>query len=570
MIVYPDKKKYINIKKKDFSILNNSKKKKPPLSKKNGKIIYKTIYLNTQNKDKMNNLINTNKKINGIMNKKNILNLSNINKNHYYNNSIENELKKNSPLFSIKNFKKNFINNYYANYYDINNNNYFFNLYNSSTSQNSKYKGRNPGINKNFYKNINDRKLTFNSRNINLNKTMNTNIYKNDSIINDIDDYSDRDYLNTSVTIEMMKSYRNKLLIEFLKYLKKFYINYYKKYFILFINKLKSLPLKKSSKKFIYSKKIQKTKAKISTKKISKTLKVEKKIDKIKMQKNKIFINRRNNSLDKSLNLSHKKIDGSNIVSKIINNQTNELLNGKIRNIFLDSSFLKEVNNEQDNQITESLTYKDNKNINEKLNKQIISNNNNDKKENENYNREIKLFLGFKDEFKNGNDNKSSLEGKIYIRNNYIIFNENNKIKDNVINKDNKIYNISNLVNSFSIICKKEKNNIFEGRKKYLHLIENNKLSSIKEEDEKYSLSIQDSIIAENTKMILKQSNIQDNINNSHFNQFKLKLHLKLMIEDFYEEKYKKKLINKIKVVAFTYKINKVFNKNKEENNDKE
>ena len=77
---------------------------------------------------------------------------------------------------------------------------------------------------------------------------------------------------------------------------------------------------------------------------------------------------------------------------------------------------------------------------------------------------------------------------------------------------------------SFSIICKNEKKAKFYGRKKYFNLLKNKKfLSSIKEEDEKFSLSRQDSITPENTKIYVKE-NIQYIQNKNRF---------KALINDF-------------------------------------
>ena len=112
---------------------------------------------------------------------------------------------------------------------------------------------------------------------------------------------------------------------------------------------------------------------------------------------------------------------------------------------------------------------------------------------------------------------------------------------------------ISNLVESFTIISKKDiqRMNELDRRIKYYNLLRNQKfLSSIKEEDEKFSLSIQDSIPAESTKLLVK-----DSIYNSHFKQNKM--NFKIIINNFYKEKYKKIFINKIKGIADVYKMNK-------------
>lgn len=73
-------------------------------------------------------------------------------------------------------------------------------------------------------------------------------------------------------------------------------------------------------------------------------------------------------------------------------------------------------------------------------------------------------------------------------------------------------------------------------------------LSSIKEEDEKFSLSIQDSIPPENTKIYVKE-NIQFIQNKNRF---------KALINDFLKEKYNKVLLYKLKNFDDVYnKMNK-------------
>ena len=370
-----------------------------------------------------------------------------------------------------------------------------------------------------------------------------------------------------------------------IKYLKKFYKNYYKKYFIHFLKELKSISIQKTKKKFIYSKKIQKTN--IFSKKFKKISKVDPLINKRKAQANQYLINKRENY--NSMNLSCGKLKRNNVFTKIINNQSNELVDGQIRNIFLDSSFLNEQNLlvDNDDEINNIFLSKNNSTIEYYSNKEhknkirdillkegILSVNkgatggseSKDKKDNENdvddYNREIKINLNLNEEFYKQN------KSKIYLRNNFnhMIFIENNNYKNGKkkITYDSLV--ISNLVESFSIICCiKGFTNFLEGRKKYLNLIKNRKfLSSIKEEDEKYSLSIQDSIVVDNTKIVNKENNGH----NPHFNLENLILLFKSLINDFCEEKFKKLFLNKIKTVAFVYKINKVLKNNMEKDSN--
>ena len=468
--------------------------------------------------------------------------------------SIENESAKNKKFLRAIDFKKSFTKNIYTNFYDINNNNYFFNLYDSSTIVPKKYRGRNSVLNQNFYT-----KDVSSSRNLN-NKNSVFNIKKNQThfyeISNtDLNNYNDSININTD-TKEMLKNYRNKLLKEFMKYLKKFYINYYKKYFIFFINQLKILKNKKPLKQYVYSKKIQKQPKLF--KKISYT---DSAVNKNKVKRKKIFRNKRIYNNNKSLNLTDRKIDENNIVSKIINNQSNELIDGKIRNIFLDSSFLNERNSIDresigNNYINHNSLSLDNNHSYRGFKHKIFLNENispNRIPQKENNYREIKINFHHIEEMKKEREkNLLSFNNKIKLRFNYILFSE--PIMKKEVNKKNEIkLEISYLVNSFSILDKKEsKKHIFvEGRKKYLNLLKNKIfLSSIKEEDEKYSLSIQDSIPAENTKIFIK-----DNINVQIIQK---KFKFRALITNFCKEKFKMYFINNLKEVGFVYKISKI------------
>lgn len=95
----------------------------------------------------------------------------------------------------------------------INNNNYFVNLYDSSTSIPQKYKSKNSVINKNFYNKINSRNQDI--KDYSFNKANKTNIYE--ASITEPDNYNRSLYINTSETKEMLKNYRRYLLKEFMK-----------------------------------------------------------------------------------------------------------------------------------------------------------------------------------------------------------------------------------------------------------------------------------------------------------------------------------------------------------------
>ena len=470
--------------------------------------------------------------------------------------SLDNESKKKlkSNLFKIKNNKKKPIQNYYTNIYDIKNNNYFVNLYNtsSSTSLSSRYKSRNSVINKSYYTKINSRNV--NNKDISFNTVNKTNYYEPSS--NEMDKLNDSAYIDTK---EMLKNYRNKLLKEFIKYLKKFYRHYYKKYFILFINKLKKIKNKKPL-KYVYSKKIQK----IPYRKINyirKNTYVEHLINKNRMINNKILINK--TIIGKSFSLTDRKLEGNSIASKIINNKSNELLDGKIRNIFLDSTFLNNRNYRDDipyNKTPKNMHLNNDKNnthkgyknrvlLGEILSPRITINNNNNT-------REIKIDLRLLEKMKREkNKTIKTTDNKIQLRFNHIIVNTDKN--NNNTNYNNQLLVISNLVDNFTIMSQKDiqRMNEIERRIKYYSLLKNHKyLSSIKEEEEKYSLSIQDSVPAENIKLFAK-----DNLYNAHYNA-QNKKNLKKIINDFYQGKFKKLFINKIKDIACVYKKNKIIN----------
>ena len=570
MFVYPEKHKLMQIKNKiQYFTINTSKT--PTSIKNKTKKQSQNQIINNYN---TNTNINTNtisiKKIKNIpsiisafianKNREKLLfrNTSNNNpklKSCYTSqSSLENESKNKlkSNIFKMKNFKKKNIQNYYTNIYDIKNNNYFVNLYNTSSALlSSKNKSRNSAINKSYYTKINSRNI--NNKDVSFSAINKTNYYE--PSFNEMDKFNDSVYIDTK---EMLKNYRNKLLKEFIKYLKKFYRHYYKKDFILFINKLKKIKNKKSN-HYIYSKKIQK----IPYKKINfikQNTYVERLINKSKTLNNKILKNK--TIIGKTFSLTGKKLEGNSIASKIINNKSNELLDGQIRNIFLDSSFLNNGNYIDDmplnktpintcysfNEQTKSHSeFKHRALIGEIFSPPININNNNNS-------REIKIDLRLLEKMKKErNKTLKSIGNKIQLRFNHIVFDEDNN--KNNSNYDNKLLIISNRVENFTMNNNQkdiQRMNELERRIKYYKLLKSHKfLSSIKEEDEKYSLSIQDSIPAENVKIFAK-----DNLYNTYYN-VQNKKNLKKIINEFCQEKMKQLFINKIKDAAYIYNKNK-------------
>ena len=546
MFVQSEKNMPLNVQKKsNYYKISNSKTPISTQNKNNNKIIYEIINYKNNTSNSLNTRVNKLIK-NRIIAQKYGKNKTPINKK---NSSVFNSIEVDSRKRTYKpNNEKKTIKNYYTNVYDINNNNYFVNLYETLTNIPSRKKYRNCIINQNtkeisrnqYYSNKTDKNYIVRP-------------HKTSNCVNSIGSiFSDKEYFNSSVTIEMMKNYRNKLLKEFMKYMKKFYRYHYKEYFIYFINQLKTIQKRKTLNQFVYAKKIQKT----PYMKVYKKISVKRKMT--NNDKNKVIINRRNYNYS---SLTDKKIDDDedSIVSKIINNRKSELSDGKIRNIFLDSSFLNEKNSKEEDVYNINLLNKIfSPNISNRRYNTISTNS-----------REIKINFRMIKELKQ-EKNKKLVKNQIQIRNNIIEINDNeyNKKKSNSNGNKQSCENfvISNL-DSFNMIT--EKNNKYsskERRKKFITFKKNsNFLTSIKEEDEKFSLSFQDSIAAEN---IL---HLKENTFTTQSIQEKMKL--KSLIKKFINEKYKKILLNKIKSITFAYKINKVINKtetDKDKDKDKD
>ena len=247
-------------------------------------------------------------------------------------------------------------------------------------------------------------------------------------------------------------------------------------------------------------------------------------------------------------------------------------MDGKIRNIFLDSSFLNEPNpNDSDSMshIKVNSSIDANRSYKAKRHRILIGDSISPSYKyssntishcifNDNNYKEIKIDFNYiENPKKYKNLILSSFDRKINLRFNYIEFKgEKIKTDNNIYN--NNLFKISFLVNSFSIISEDyldpqdyQKIKLLEGRKKYFNMLKNRKfLSSIKEEDEKFSMSIQDSIPGDNTKIIVK-----DNIYCSPYIQCKMKL--KVIINNFCNEKFIKIWLKKIKDIALVYKTNK-------------
>jgi hypothetical protein len=294
-------------KKNSFCTINvqkislNSNFKNLKLSNKNNiprELIHRTI--NTT-------IINSNKNKNKLI-IPNLVNTINLEKRRKKNIQL-----RNFPTLKLKNFSSSFIN---SNYFDINNNNYFVNLYNTSNPKIVKKENIPKKIvtkeNKNLVNKIKYFKLKNLKKNINLHikaKSFERKKYSlNDIKINEAD--------------KKMKNYRNKLLLEFMKHFQRFILLNKKRYFSFLIEQIKSIKRKEFSYKFIYKKKIQQ---------ISRNNNKDKFYTYNNISSKQIL--KSQNSLNKKMNLDliKRKI----IVNKIINNQSEEVIKDEIRNVFI-------------------------------------------------------------------------------------------------------------------------------------------------------------------------------------------------------------------------------------------
>ena len=151
---------------------------------------------------------------------------------------------KNFQPFKLKTLSNHFIN---SNYFDINNNNYFVNLYSSSTPKYSKtidisktFKSKE---NKNF---VNKMKYSLNKlkKRIKLNFKTSSSEERRASL----------KIIPSYETDKKMRNYRNKLLLEFIKHLKKFIIFYQKKNFAFLRKKIFHTQKEKVIVSYIYKK----------------------------------------------------------------------------------------------------------------------------------------------------------------------------------------------------------------------------------------------------------------------------------------------------------------------------
>ena len=346
---------------------------------------------------------------------------------------------RNFPTLKLKNFGNSFIN---SNYFDINNNNYFVNLYNTSIPKTVKRvdisKRFNTKENKHLVNKVKYLNLTNLKKNINFHMKTKSFERKKYSLNN----------IKINESDKKMKNYRNKLLLEFMKHFKNTIFSYLKKYFNFLRKQILSIRKSGISTSYIYKKKLnQISKIKDNHQNFS-----------YNNSSKKIYQKNFNNKVNMKYSNISKNI-GKNVINKIMCNQSKDILNDEVRNIFLDSNNLA-----QNNFLKKKI------NINKSYKRKILK-------------KELKL---------NGIDklkmNKSIRKGneKIHIRFNHKLY-----IWDKKKNKK-KFSNISieKYVVSFSLICNKDISDFLETRKNYINRKRKNLiLSSILEVEEKISNS---------------------------------------------------------------------------------
>ena len=418
-------------KKNSFCTINvqkislNSNFKNLKLSNKNNiprELIHRTI--NTT-------IINSNKNKNKLI-IPNLVNTINLEKRRKKNIQL-----RNFPTLKLKNFSNSFIN---SNYFDINNNNYFVNLYNTSNPKIVKRVDKSKKFitkeNKNLVNKVKYLKLKNITKNINLHikaKSFERKKYSlNDIKINEAD--------------KKMKNYRNKLLLEFMKHFKNIIISYLKKYFIFLIKKILVIRNNGISNSYIYKKKLHKI-SKIDGNNPYFTYNNSSK---------RIYQKEINTKVNMKYSNLSKKI-GKHVINKIMRNQSKDILNEEVRNVFFDSNILLKNNFQKKKEnINESL-----KKDKRKIFKKETDSNSRDK---------IKNVINI------GRGNKN-----LHLRFNQMSYIENKK-------KKNKYFsNISGkFVDSFSLVNNKNISDLVESRKKYINKKRKNLiLSSIIEVDEK-------------------------------------------------------------------------------------
>jgi len=247
-----------------------------------------------------------------------------------------------------------------------------------------------------------------------------------------------------------MKNYRNKLLLEFMKHFKNVIISYIKKYFIFFIKQILVIRNSGISSSYIYKKKLHQT-SKLDGNNLYFTYNNSSK---------RIYQKEINNKVNMKYSNLSKKL-GEHVINKIMSNQSKDILNEEVRNVFFDSNTLVKNNFQKEKENINESYQKDKRKI--------------DKKEKDN-NRCNKL----KNVINIGKGNKN-----LHFRFKQISYIENKKKKNECFsNIDGKF------VDSFNLVNNKNISDLVESRKKSTNKKRKNLiLSSIIEVDEKISSS---------------------------------------------------------------------------------
>ena len=350
---------------------------------------------------------------------------------------------RNFQALKLKNLSNHFVN---SNYFDINNNNYFVNLYNSSTPK--------------YLKTIDVSKTFKSKENKNLVNKMkyNSNNLKKNIKLNFRTSFSEGKRTSLKIitrneTYKKMRDYRNKLLLEFIKHLKKVIIFYQKKNFEIFVKKIFNSKKKECIISYIYEKPKKELIYKHFTNISSQRIKSKNIIKKANM---------------KFSNLS--KVNGRNFVNKNNNLQKEDALFEKNKKLYFNSDYS-----------FKNSFQKDDGNINRSFKEKRPKIDMNYKKDNL---TEIEIKFNHIKKMKLRNNilqNKS----KINLRFNHIIYKWN---------KRERFFlgiSIQKLFDSFTLKSKNDISEIFKMQNKYKYNKRRNEaLPSIMEVDEKYFSSI--------------------------------------------------------------------------------
>ena len=350
---------------------------------------------------------------------------------------------RNFQALKLKNLSNHFVN---SNYFDINNNNYFVNLYNSSTPKYLKTIDVSKTFKSKENKNLVN-KMKYNSNNLKKNIKINFRVSFSEGKKTSLK------IIKRNETYKKMRDYRNKLLLEFIKHLKKVIIFYQKKNFEIFVKKIFNSKKKECIISYIYEKPKKELIYKHFTNISSQRIKSKNIIKKANM---------------KFSNLS--KVNGQNFVNKNNNLQKEDALFEKNKKLYFNSDYS-----------FKNSFQKDDGNINRSFKEKRPKIDMNYKKDNL---TEIEIKFNHIKKMKVRN-NIPQNKSKINLRFNHIIYKWN---------KRERFFlgiSIQKLFDSFTLKSKNDISEIFKMQNKYKYNKRRNEaLPSIMEVDEKYFSSI--------------------------------------------------------------------------------